>query len=296
VLEAVWRDVWYPRRVLEIEPERVAFELPEPAVTFGRALSKIGTPEAFVFPQARDWLAGIGWLDEAEGLRGEVERFRRDLQRWTRAVVLPVDELLLTLGNDLFRAAADLALTHRLAVLLAKLAGENPSWRLPELANELTTIARNERRFIGFADDDTGFDPDKYRGQVVVATMHKAKGLEWDRVYLLSTSNYDFPSAQPYDEYIGEKWFIRGQLNLEAEALAQLLAVADGGDPAAYREGDATREARLDYVRERLRLLYVGVTRARKELVITWNTGRKGDRTPALPLVALQVFSQRREA
>jgi len=57
-----------------------------------------------------------------------------------------------------------------------------------------------------------------------------------------------------------------------------------------YQEGIATQVARLDYVRERLRLLFVGITRARKEMVITWNTGRKGDLQPAMPLVALQAY------
>ena len=123
--------------------------------------------------------------------------------------------------------------------------------------------------------------------------MHKAKGLEWDRVYLMSVNSYDFPSGQPYDQYIAEKWFVRDELNLGAEALAQMAAVL-GDDEAIYREGDATRDARLDYVRERLRLLYVGITRARKELVITWNTGRSMASRPeavqALPFVALQSF------
>jgi DNA helicase-2/ATP-dependent DNA helicase PcrA len=44
----------------------------------------------------------------------------------------------------------------------------------------------------------------------------------------------------------------------------------------------------LDYVRERLRLLYVGITRAKRELFLTWNTGRQGDQKPALPFVSLQ--------
>jgi DNA helicase II / ATP-dependent DNA helicase PcrA len=39
-----------------------------------------------------------------------------------------------------------------------------------------------------------------------------------------------------------------------------------------------------------LRLLYVGITRARKELVITWNTGRQGDAQPALALAALYNY------
>jgi DNA helicase-2/ATP-dependent DNA helicase PcrA len=126
---------------------------------------------------------------------------------------------------------------------------------------------------------------------VVVATIHKAKGLEWDRVYLLSVSNYDFPSAQPYDSYISEKWFVRGQLNLPAEALAKLTALVMGDMPGVYlEEGQATLESRLDYCSERLRLLYVGITRARKELIITWNTGKnpRSNNVPALPFQALQ--------
>ena len=41
---------------------------------------------------------------------------------------------------------------------------------------------------------------------------------------------------------------------------------------------------------ERVRLLFVGLTRARKELVITWNSGRQGDAHPAFPLVAVASF------
>jgi DNA helicase II / ATP-dependent DNA helicase PcrA len=139
------------------------------------------------------------------------------------------------------------------------------------------------------------FDPDKHRGKVTVSTMHRAKGLEWDRVYLLSVNNYDFPSGEPQDTYIGEKWFVRDSLNLETEALAQLKAASDAAT-FEYDEGVATREARLDYVSERLRLLYVGITRARRELVITWNTGRDGKRLQATPLIALQVFWEKQNA
>ena len=86
---------------------------------------------------------------------------------------------------------------------------------------------------------------------------------------------------------ISEKWFLRDSLNLEAETLAQLDALLSTDEYAWYQEGEATQRARLDYVRERLRLFYVGVTRARKELVVTWNTGRKGDLVPSTPLLAL---------
>jgi DNA helicase-2/ATP-dependent DNA helicase PcrA len=154
---------------------------------------------------------------------------------------------------------------------------------------------------LGLSEEDASFDPQAYPGRAVVATLHKAKGLEWDRVYILSVNNYDFPSGMETDEYVPEKWFIRDHLNLEAETIAQAAALAFSAvdpvtDPAQaefspsreYREGVATLKARMDYVRERLRLLYVGITRARKELIITWNTGRTGDAQPALSLQALQ--------
>jgi len=117
--------------------------------------------------------------------------------------------------------------------------------------------------------------------------MHKAKGLEWDRVYLMSVNNYDFPSNQPNDRFISEKWFLRNNLNLEAEALAQLKAATSSSEYDWYDEGGATLASRIDYVKERLRLFYVGVTRAKKELIVTWNTGRQGDATPSLALSAM---------
>ena len=128
-------------------------------------------------------------------------------------------------------------------------------------------------------DDAAQFDPDAHKGKVTVTTLHKAKGLEWDRVYLISVNNYDFPSADANDSFIGEKWFIRDDLNMSAEALAQLATLQAGGE---YKEGFASLAARIDYAAERLRLLYVGITRARKALTINLEYGpRPGDRSHA---------------
>ena len=117
----------------------------------------------------------------------------------------------------------------------------------------------------------------------------------------MSVNNYDFPSAMPNDRFISEKWFVRSGLDLSAEALAQLSALGsryvpptNGGAtrPASneydwYEEGAATMRSRLDYVKERLRLFYVGITRAKRDLIVTWNSGRQGDATPSLPLSEL---------
>ena len=244
--------------------------------------------ETFLAPRPdSDWLAALG-ESEAEEVLAELGTFREVVRRWHGATVLPIDQLVLTLSPEIFSAPTDLALAHKLALVMRQVADENPGWRLPELTPSLHEIARNERRFIGFSSDDGGFNPNEYKGVVVISTVHKAKGLEWDRVYLMSVNNYDYPSNEPNDRFISEKWFLRDNLNLEAEALAQLKAATSTSEYDFYEEGSATRKARLDYVRERLRLFYVGITRARRELIVTSNTGRKGDATPSLPFAALQ--------
>lgn len=252
--------------------------------------------EDFVWPRPDgDWLDTqpdvLELFERDENTREILLTFRAILQRWQNAVLLPIDQLILTLAQDLFESPVDLAVAYSLAVLLERDAETHPHWRLPEFADELKKVARNKRRVAGLTEEDTGFDPDAHKGKVTVATMHRAKGLEWDRVYLMSANNYDFPSGEPQDTYLSERWFARDELNLEAEAMAQLeAAMSMNGKTGTYEEGVATQTARYDYIAERLRLLFVAITRARKELVITWNTGRDGKRTQAVPLIALQSF------
>jgi DNA helicase-2/ATP-dependent DNA helicase PcrA len=257
-----------------------------------RLLAGCRCVEDFLAPRGdRDWLESAVSGEEQEGARQELSLFRDVMARWQGASLLPIDQMMLTVAMDLFEEQSDLAVAHKLAVVLRGMADSTPGWELPELVRELAVVARNQRRFVGLSGDDTGFDPELYRGKVVVATVHKAKGLEWDRVHLMSVNNYDYPGGLPHDSYFAEKWFVRDQLNLEAEALAQLRAAVSGAD---YVEGEATRRARLEYAAERLRLLYVGITRARRELLVTWNTGRRSDCQPAASFVALQSYWEER--
>jgi DNA helicase-2/ATP-dependent DNA helicase PcrA len=262
--------------------------------TITKALRRCRQVEDLLWPRPdRDWLDALDLAEDLADAREHLIEFRTLVRRWQEATSLPIDQLILTLAQDLFQEPADLAIAHKLALVLRRVSVSHPDWRLPELTGELLAVARNERRFLGLSSDDTGFDPETYRGQVVVATVHKAKGLEWDRVYLMSVNNYNFPSALPHDRFISEKWFVRDSLNLEAEALAQLETLRSAYDE--YEEGKATQRARLEYAAERLRLLYVGITRAKKELIITWNTGKRGDQQPAVPFIALQTFWESRQ-
>jgi DNA helicase-2/ATP-dependent DNA helicase PcrA len=260
-------------------------------------LRKCQRVEDFVWPRLeRDWLDEQGLFAEDRSAYESLLEFRELVQRWLGTALLPVDQAVLTLAQDLFSEPTDLAISHKLALILRQASQANPSWRLPELTEELAVVARNERRFLGFGAEDTGLDPDVHKGKVMVATVHKAKGLEWDRVYLMSVNNYDFPSGSEYDSYLPERWFLRRNMNLEAEALEQLRTALSTDEYSWYVEGAATEKARLEYISERLRLLFVGITRARKELILTWNTGRKGNMRPAEALVELAAFLEREAA
>ena len=250
-------------------------------------LGRISAVEEYIAPRLSDWLEEALSADEQAELHAQLTAFREQVSTWLRAAELPIDQLILTVAGDVFSDVGDIATAHMVALYLARLGETHPQMRLPDFAAELRDIAANRRKFVGLHDDDAQFDPDAHKGKVTVTTLHKAKGLEWDRVYLISVNNYDFPSAEPNDSFIGEKWFIRDDLNLSAEALAQLGALQSGAD---YNEGFASLDARIEYAAERLRLLYVGITRARKALTITWNTGRRGDATEATASLALRTF------
>jgi DNA helicase II / ATP-dependent DNA helicase PcrA len=261
-------------------------------------LKKVHELESILYPEEPSgWQQAFSLENIPPVLISRFSNFLTNIVRWQNSTPLPVDQLLITIGRDLFSTPQDLALTHKLAVLLEFSQRNHPEYQLTQFALDLAEIASNERKFAGFSEDDTGFNPEAHKGKVLVSTFHKAKGLEWDRVYLLSVNNYDFPSAQEFDQYKGEKWFVAGHLNLEAELLAKLNALAEDDIPGMFMEsGFATHQARIEYSSERLRLLYVGITRARESLIITWNTGKRKEARMALPLQALQAILEGTDA
>lgn len=278
-LARLYRDVWWQLTFANDETRDVAIPF--------QALGKHRQLEALIYP-VEGSAVELPFGDDTE-LADNVERFLQHVRRWLSALALPIDQLVLTVSQDIFHEPPDIALAYRLAVLLRSFAEENPSWGIGQFAEELRVITDNERRFIGFDDAASGFEPAP--GKVTIATMHAAKGLEWDRVYLMSINNYSFPSLIASDNYAGQRWFVRDELNLEADVLAQLYALIKD---MPYSEANATRTAFFEYAAERLRLLYVGITRAKSDLIITWNAGRSWERGTvanlALPVIYLHSW------
>jgi len=255
-----------------------------------KLLSSVKYPERFLSPRTDiDWLETL--QDENEAFKADLILFRERILKWHQAALLPVDQLILTIATDIFNDPSELALAHQIANFERQLSDSHPEWELPVLVDELRSLARNERRFFAI-NEDAQFHPEDHKGRVAVTTAHKAKGLEWDRVYLMAANNYNFPSGVEEENYIAEKWFIRDNLNLPAETLA-LLEHISTPDSSVPPEGFPSKSARLDYIKERLRLFYVSITRAKKDLIITWNTGRNGTSGPSLAFQSLAAYQSK---
>lgn len=261
-------------------------------------LSSIHRPEAFLFPLTRGDIEAA--LPANTATDEEIDRLT-EFSAFVRALfnlrALPVDDLTLALGDELFARGVDtiregdLAIAYQIAILLANWRDHRPDWRLPDLVVQLKDVAEGRRALNVSSGSDIGFDPKP--GRITLSTQHKAKGMEWDAVFLISVDGYWIPAD--LDAYFqGVYDFFGGDPMAEAEA--QLIYLMEGklGD---YPERSPTEAAHIDVISERLRLLYVGVTRAKRFLQIsrsrvarTYNKER--DNIPATAIGIIYQFAQ----
>lgn len=78
---------------------------------------------------------------------------------------------------------------------------------------------------------------------------------------------------------------------MQAELVAQLRALAEG----IFVDASNKSAQRADSVRDRLRLLYVGITRARRSLTISFNTGLDKKQSEALAVRAMRAYLERKK-
>ena len=78
-------------------------------------------------------------------------------------------------------------------------------------------------------------------------------------------------------------------MDLQSETIEQMVCLCSE-PPQTYLEGEATRRSADAYAAERLRLLYVGITRAKKGLYGSRNLGKM--RTPMCEAVAVRALRE----
>ncbi|WP_455100044.1 ATP-dependent helicase [Peptostreptococcus stomatis] len=161
----------------------------------------------------------------------------------TNNEVLLSKYIVFYLGNLLSYEGADLA---RLALSLDK---------------------RYSRVFDGAIESiyDMG-ETDPLGGSVTLATIHKSKGMEWDAVIITGINKSDFPSS--LDDYFRvDRKYLRPDfkypeafVNMDID---KILGVNRGKTRASYED-----DLKLALIGERVRLLYVGITRAKSSLLL----------------------------
>jgi DNA helicase-2/ATP-dependent DNA helicase PcrA len=122
-------------------------------------------------------------------------------------------------------------------------------------------LAPHLQTLIEAGDDPATADLDPDADAVAVATLHKAKGLEWPVVFLVGLVDGRFPA--------------RGRREQLAVPDALLRGVFPSGDP---------------HVQEERRLFYVGMTRARDELVLSHALDYGGKRTRRVSPFVLEAL------
>jgi DNA helicase-2/ATP-dependent DNA helicase PcrA len=240
--------------------------------------------EDYLYPDKRDWVQNLEDEELNQNSLEMLKSYRRVMRRWHAAMILPMDQLVLVVAQDLVLENSEIAIIHKLSGFIKSLLENNPHWTDIDVLDELIGISKNNRGFATFSQKEDGFDPDNYKGKVIVATAHKSKGLEWDKVFLSSANNYDYPGGKSNESYTSEKWFITDQRNLEAELLYDLESLRVEHSGGIMLRAYDKQDARNDVGRERLRLFYVGITRAKKSLTISWNTGTRNNLRASLPL------------
>ncbi|MCD8490145.1 MAG: hypothetical protein LRZ84_26290, partial [Desertifilum sp.] len=205
-------------------------------------------PETFLYP---------GPLDPP--IR-DISRSARHLCRaMLRArMELPPYQLITFLALTLKYNQTELATADKLGDRIAiQAAGESSLFRIVEILTEITQTEQFEPVDVESSAEDS---PYTRPGQLTIITMHKAKGLDWDYVFLPFLQEQNLPGSlwvTPSAKFLGD-------YTLAEVARAQIRAFLH--EKPLPSVALAWEQAEYLKTAEEFRLLYVAMTRAKRLL------------------------------
>ena len=156
----------------------------------------------------------------------------------------------------------NMAIAQKVASSVRFLIMEEPRYKVVDLANELLNPKNSFNYFANLVWELKGYEAKP--GVVTVATYHKSKGLEWDNVFLGDLDNDEFPTKLN-DKFKDEIDYLKAACSNPSRMLKADMAKILNEDGNI----DFAKQAKIDVIGERARLLYVGITRAKEKLYIS---------------------------
>lgn len=198
---------------------------------------------------------------------------------------LPLYQLISFLAYTLDYDQTELATANKLSERIMQQTTENSLGVMLETLSEIVSSERFEP--VEAEDDDRYTRPN----QLTVITMHKAKGLDWDTVFIPFLHENMIPGSL----YVPPQAKFLGDFTLSEVARAQIRAIVHD----TVIPDIETAWKRADYLKtaEEFRLLYVAMTRAKrllwmsaaKRAPFSWNKSENlDDRKPCPVIPALK--------
>ena len=203
-------------------------------------------------------------------LENHLEKFKKAIEKLNLLLDFSIntkETVLIYIAESFDFDTTEIEIIANIALNLKSVFRFNPKWSYKDLINELKKVENNKLNYFNWGLSKKSSSNKK----ITLTTYHKSKGREWDMVYLLSVNEEFFP-VYLHKTQQGEKHYLKEEYKiLEARAqyeLKKLIKKEFKSNPV------------LDYktkkIEESLRVLYVGITRAKEYLIISSNMENEG--------------------
>ncbi|RDY25961.1 ATP-dependent helicase [Romboutsia weinsteinii] len=174
-----------------------------------------------------------------------------------------LDILVLFIGQKLSLEKEDKAVVDYVAFYIKYMSIENIYITLKDVYNILFDIKNKVfSHIIDVVYEINGYEPKP--GAITICNYHKSKGMEWDCVFLLGLVEYNFPDNIT-QKFQCDKWYLKEKYkNPIAIISAEINNILTGDIETNY-----AYKTKIDLINEKIRLLYVGITRAKEMLILS---------------------------